>query len=150
MPLINFVGQVSTRKNFYLALCFVSNEQESSYSWTLQTLQKQLLQERIQAPRVIFSDDADSLLNACGQVFKESISLLCLWHIMKNIETRVRPLISKQLLLQDLPNQEVQMKTITLWRNAKAKFMQIVLETTKEGMEARKASFLEHLSDPIY
>jgi hypothetical protein len=68
---------------------------------------------------------------------------------MKNIETRVRPIISKQLLLQD-PNLDVLKKTIDEWRSIKAKFMQIILEPTKDGMEARKASFLEALSNPIY
>lgn len=69
---------------------------------------------------------------------------------MKNIETRVRPMISKQLLMQDLPNLEVSKKTIKEWRSVKARFMQIILEPTKDKMEARKASFLEALSDPIY
>ena len=69
---------------------------------------------------------------------------------MKNIETRVRLMISKQLLLQDLPNLDVLKKTIEEWRSVKARFMQIILEPTKDGIEARKASFLEALSDPIY
>jgi hypothetical protein len=148
MPMVNIVGQTSTRKTFYVAHCFVSNEQESSYLWTFQALQTQLVQAKIQAPGVIFSDDADALLNACGEIFKDSISLLCLWHIMKNIETRVRPIISKQM--KDLPNLEGQQKTINEWRSVKAKFMQIILEPTEDGMEARKALFLESLSDPIY
>ena len=68
---------------------------------------------------------------------------------MKNIETRVRPMISKQLLLQD-PILDISKKTIEEWRSVKARFMQIVLEPTKDRMEARKASFLEALSYPIY
>jgi hypothetical protein len=150
--MINIVGQTSTRKTFYVAHCFVNNEQESSYLWTFQALQTQLTQAKIQAPRVIFSDDADSLLNACREIFKDSTCILCLWYIMKNIETRVRPIIAKQLLLQDLhlPNLEHQKKTIHEWRSTKARFMQIILEPTEDGMEARKASFLEALSHPIY
>ena len=71
---------------------------------------------------------------------------------MKNIETRVRPTVSKQLLLQDqdLPNLDVPKKTIEEWRSIKSKFMQIILEPTEDGMEARKASFLEALSNLIY
>ena len=125
MPMINIIGQASTRKTFYLAHCFVSNEQEPSYLWTFQTLQTELIQAKIQAPRVIFSDDADALLNACREIFKDSKGLICLWHIMKNIETRVRPIIAKQLLLHDLhlPNLEHQKRTINEWRLTKARFM---------------------------
>jgi hypothetical protein len=148
--MINIVGQTSTRKTFYVAHCFVTNEQEVSYLWTFQTLYNQLIQAKIQAPRVIFSDDADAVLNACREAFKDSICLICFWHIMKNIETRVRPMIAKQLLSQDLPNSDHQKRTIKEWQSTKARFMQKVLEGTEDRMEARKASFLEALSDPSY
>ena len=148
MPMINIIGQTSTRKTFYVAHCFVNNEQESSYLWTFQALQTQLIQAKIQALRVIFSDDADALLNACREVFKDSTCILYLQHIIKNIKTRVRPIISKQLLLQDIL--DVPKKTIDEQRSIKAKFMQIILKPTQDRIEARKASFLEALSNLIY
>jgi hypothetical protein len=45
----------------------------------------------IPEPRVAVTDKEQVLLNALGIVFPDSKRVLCRWHILKNIELRVKP-----------------------------------------------------------
>lgn len=89
MPLVDIVGRAANSRTFYIACAFVSDEKEGAYQWVLERLRDALHKNQIPIPLTIFEDDAESLLAALATVFPSTTSLLCVWHIQKNIEKRL-------------------------------------------------------------
>jgi MULE transposase domain len=79
MPLFNIIGFTSTYKTFNVGFVFMSNELECNYCWALREFKK------ITEPKIISTDRELALMNAIGIVFPNTVNLLCIWHINKNI-----------------------------------------------------------------
>lgn len=141
MPLVNIVGRAANGRTFYLACAFVSDEKESAYQWVLECLRESLHKNHIPLPLTIFSDDAESLLAAIATIFPSTTSLLCIWHIQKNIEKRLRPLIAQDLLVYQEKEGDIRDEINSLWNTAKDLFSDVIFASTVEEMEAQWESF---------
>lgn len=81
MPLLDMVGLIGLNTTFYVAFAFVKSEQEEDFTWVLKQLQELLRA----LPSVVMTDRELALMNAIRNVFPAAHSLLCQWHIQKNI-----------------------------------------------------------------
>jgi hypothetical protein len=148
MPMVNIVGRSCNGKTFYVACAFVSHERECAYQWVLKSLRDLLHTRSIPLPITIFSDDAKSLLAALATVFPTTISLLCVWHIQKNIETRLRPKIAQYLLLEKAG--DIRDEINSRWSSAKGLFNQVIFAPTIADMETAWQSFQEEYAHEAF
>lgn len=84
MPLLNIVGVTATYSTFNGGFVFMREEKEPDYRWALQ----QFREYSKVTPGVIATDRDLALMNAVSDVFPESVHLLCIWHINKNIAAK--------------------------------------------------------------
>lgn len=92
MPLLNICGVTSSNKTFTVASIFLHREVEESYSWALSVLLKIIEQYQISPPRVTVTDRELALINAIESqpALKDSVNLLCRWHINMNVLTKCK------------------------------------------------------------
>ena len=84
MPFVQMVGVTSTLKTFSVCHAFINLEREENFIWVLERLKSTLEDESIM-PRVIVTDRDLALVKALSSVFRNSVHLLCRWHISENI-----------------------------------------------------------------
>lgn len=85
MPLLNIVGVTGANTTLQVAVVFLQSEEEASYQWALRVFKRMKEQHQIPDAVVCFTDQEVALINALEVVFPETPTLLCLWHIMKNV-----------------------------------------------------------------
>ncbi|GJR30188.1 PKS-NRPS hybrid synthetase [Tanacetum coccineum] len=83
MPLLHIIGVSCFNTSFYSGFAFLQKEDKDSYAWALTTFKKFLGDEN--QPYVIITDRELALINAIKDVFPSATSLLCVWHINKNV-----------------------------------------------------------------
>nr|KAJ0190011.1 hypothetical protein LSAT_V11C800449890 [Lactuca sativa] len=76
MPLLDIIGVSCFNTSFYSGFVFLKREDEDSVF-------KKTLENR--EPSVIMSDRELALMNAINMVFSNTINILCIWHIEKNV-----------------------------------------------------------------
>src|ERR1044071_2830061 len=85
MPFFEIVGVVSTWKNFNIVGAFLAHENEESYVWAIEQLEKLfILVER--EPICLVTDREKSLMNAIDRIFPNAKVHLCKRHIRTNID----------------------------------------------------------------
>lgn len=146
--MVNIVGRSANGKTFYITCAFVSYERESAYQWVLETLRDLLHTRSIPLPTTVFSDDAKSLLAALTTVLPTTISLLCIWHIQKNIETRLRPMIAQYLLLEK--DGDIRDEINSCWSSAKKLYNEVIFAPTIAEMEASWQRFKEEYAHEAF
>ncbi|CAG8563470.1 4980_t:CDS:2 [Cetraspora pellucida] len=88
-PLVSAIGinNVSNKKealaSFQIAMAWMENESEASYTWFLQTLCTEIYNTYSCLPNIFMSDKDQALRNASSKVFSESNKMLCVWHILE-------------------------------------------------------------------
>ena len=82
LPLLHILGLNAFNKSFSVAFCFLPQEKKENYSWALDQL-SQALENNI--PSVIITDRELGLISAIEDCFPSVHTLLCTWHINKNI-----------------------------------------------------------------
>jgi hypothetical protein len=75
MPLLYIIGLSPSNSLFSIAFCFMQNEQEESYKWTLQTFFSWL--NPLPFPPVLCTDRDLALLGAIKAIYPKSPHLLC-------------------------------------------------------------------------
>ncbi|XP_074265811.1 protein FAR1-RELATED SEQUENCE 5-like [Silene latifolia] len=88
MPLLDVIGISSSNKFFYSCFVFLKKEKDEDYVWALEMF-KEMIGPTFQ-PLVIVSDRDMALKKAILVVFPQSIHLLCIWHIQKNIVAKCK------------------------------------------------------------
>jgi hypothetical protein len=88
MPLLHIIGLSPSNSSFSIAFCFMQNEQEESYKWTLQTFFSWLNHSPF--PPVLCTDRDLALLGAIKSIYPRSPHLLCVWHINKNVLAKTK------------------------------------------------------------
>ncbi|KAK9676212.1 hypothetical protein RND81_11G061800 [Saponaria officinalis] len=88
MPLLDVIGISRTNKSFYSCFVFLKKEKDEDYVWALEMF-KEMIGPTFQ-PLVIVSDRDMALKKAILVVFPQSIHLLCIWHIQKNIVAKCK------------------------------------------------------------
>ena len=85
MPFFEIIGVVSTWKNFNIAGAFLAHENEESYVWAIEQLEKLfILVER--EPICLVTDREKALMNAIDHIFPKAKVHLCRRHIRTNID----------------------------------------------------------------
>jgi hypothetical protein len=148
--MVNIVGRSAIGGTFYVACAFISDEREDSYRWVLETLRDILHSRQIPLPTTTFSDDAESLLAALATVMPDTRALLCVWHIQKNIEKRLRPTITQHLLVYLEIEGDVRNEINTRWKSAKELFNQVIFAPTIYDMEALWKSFKKEFKHKVF
>jgi hypothetical protein len=92
MPLLHIIGLSPSNLSFSIAFCFMQNEQEESYKWTLQTFFSWL--NPLPFPPVLCTDRDLALLGAIKVIYPKSPHLLCVWHINKNVLAKTKQYFS--------------------------------------------------------
>jgi hypothetical protein len=116
MPLLDIVGIISLNTSFYAGFCFLPNEQQYSYEFALQCLRGRFDQLNLQHPQTILVDKDDALINAIHVIFPFTNCMICIWHINKNILTKARPFLSKEIRdTADLDDKEFQDEIHKKW-----------------------------------
>ena len=85
MPLLNVVAISPFNSTFTCCFAFLRSEQEEDYIWALERLCA--LFEGATMPSVLITDRDLALLRGITKIFPNSKSMLCSWHIEKNILT---------------------------------------------------------------
>jgi hypothetical protein len=92
MPLLHIVGLSPSNSSYSIALCFMQNEQEESYKWTLQTFFSWL--NPLPFPLVLCTDRDLALVGVIKSICPRSPHLLCVWHINKNVLAKTKQYFS--------------------------------------------------------
>lgn len=88
LPAIHFQAVTPIGKTASISLAFVTNEEEASYQLAVSTFRELVIGD---SPiEVLLTDDEDALKNALTAVFPAIPQLLCLWHVNKNVLTKVQ------------------------------------------------------------
>ncbi|ODM20249.1 hypothetical protein SI65_03302 [Aspergillus cristatus] len=106
MPMLDINGVTATGSTFFAAVAFIHNEQQPSYDFALTSLCGVYEQLGLEPPCTILTDKEKALINACKGVFPDAYTMICLWHVNKNILSKARPIIHKELLdsMETLPD----------------------------------------------
>jgi hypothetical protein len=96
MPLLNIVGMVPNNMSFFAASVFLSGEADVDFEWAFQYLKGVYDAHGIRYPKVFFTDGDLAQSGAIAEVFPNAVNLLCIWHVNKNIEKRMRPLFREE------------------------------------------------------
>jgi hypothetical protein len=83
MPFISFVGLNNHRKTTIFWCTIVSNENEATYIWVLQTFLREMCQQK---PKVVIIAMEAALIRAIRNVLPDVWHRLCGWHIDKNMK----------------------------------------------------------------
>ncbi|MBW0570830.1 hypothetical protein O181_110545 [Austropuccinia psidii MF-1] len=84
--LFHIFGFSSTNKTFSGAFCFIKNEAEPSYTWSLnQYIEKILKNTNLVPPPVIVIERDMSLKNSLKKLFPDYKVMLCIWHINRDV-----------------------------------------------------------------
>ena len=82
-PLLEIVGVTSTELTFPVVFVFMNHEYEDNYTWAMERL-KNVMGSNI-FPEVIVTDRELALMNTIHKLFPTMTTLLCRWHISKNM-----------------------------------------------------------------
>jgi hypothetical protein len=85
IPLLNMVAVTGQNTSIQLAVVFLQSENERSYTWAIALLRTLLEKNNIKPPLVFFTDQEVALVNALEIVFPQSATILCVWHVIKNV-----------------------------------------------------------------
>lgn len=85
LSLLIISGQIALHINFYVAFCFMTQEKQEDYEWTLRQLKRLYAQLLFSDSMIIVIDMKRELMNVARFVFSNTSHLLCLWHINKNV-----------------------------------------------------------------
>ncbi|GKD78576.1 PKS-NRPS hybrid synthetase [Tanacetum coccineum] len=83
IPLLDIIGVTCFNTSFYSGFVFLEKEDKDHYVWALSVFKK-ILSDSNQ-PSVIISDRELALMNTIKDEFPTTTSLLCVWHIKKNV-----------------------------------------------------------------
>jgi hypothetical protein len=82
MPLAHIIGISPFFTTFTIGFAFIPKEETCDYEWVL-TILKEALNGN--CPNFIVTDKEDALISASRTVFPLAKSILCRWHINKNV-----------------------------------------------------------------
>jgi hypothetical protein len=99
LPLLEIIGFTSTNSSFFICFIFMSNENEINYKWSINQLKNLVFKEK--SPKVIITDCELALINAIESELPTATHFLCIWHIQKNIKSKVLKYINDIKLVNE-------------------------------------------------
>ena len=89
LPLLEFVGVTSTYLTYSIAFAYMMSEKEESVTWALEKC-RGLFKSVNMSPEVVVTDRDNALMKAVDEVFPKATTLLCEYHIGKNVRARCK------------------------------------------------------------
>ena len=89
MPLLVMVRTSYLNTTFYLGFAFLAEEKEEDYTWALEQVRNIYNEFPLPGPGVVVTDRDIALLNALHTILPQSHTILCIWHINKNVLAKV-------------------------------------------------------------
>jgi hypothetical protein len=89
MPLMHFAAPTANHNYFSTAFCLLSGETEEDYQWAIEQYQR-VVRRGLPHPDIFATDDSAALKNAIRSVFPDIPQLICMFHINKHVEQRIR------------------------------------------------------------
>ncbi|XP_056697882.1 uncharacterized protein [Spinacia oleracea] len=109
-------------KNFVAGFAFLQDEKKDSFEWALRCVRA--LFDPDHMPEVIVTDREYALIHAIDDVFSKSQHMLCIRHIVKNVEARVKLDTRSALFASGFLRQKLSMKqTVESSHNALKRFL---------------------------
>jgi MULE transposase domain len=96
MPLLNIVGMAPNNMSFFAASVFLPGEADVDFKWVFQYLKGVYDAHEIRYPKIFLTNGDLTQSGAIAEVFPNAVNLLCIWHVNKNIEKRMRPLFREK------------------------------------------------------
>jgi len=92
MPLLNICGSTSSKSSPNLAICFMKDGTEPSFTWVLGTLVDLIRELDVPTSTCICTDRDQALMNALANspVFGRISHVLCQWRINMNVITKTK------------------------------------------------------------
>jgi len=121
MPLIHFMAVTGIGKTVSIAMCFVASESEPMYRRAV-SMFRQLIIGSVKI-EVFLTDDDTSLKNALSAFYPSTPQLLCIWHINKNVETKVNKVWRVNTMSDEdnAANKEKRLDFLAKWQQASLK-----------------------------
>ncbi len=85
MLLLIIIEVIALNIFFFIEFCFMKVEKTANYVWVLKQLKLLYTELNLSNSTVILTDCKRDLINALQSVFHESLHLLYIWHIDKNV-----------------------------------------------------------------
>jgi hypothetical protein len=85
--LLEFVGVTSTKMMFSIAFDYMMFQKEDNVSWALKRCRDQL-HSKDTSSKVVVTDQKNALMNVVNTVFLEASSLICEYHIRRNVREK--------------------------------------------------------------
>ncbi|KAF0726869.1 hypothetical protein Ae201684P_010581 [Aphanomyces euteiches] len=143
MPLLNFIGVSGMNTTLHLAHCFMAGESTDDYTWALTTLKECLSSHAILSPSVILVDRDLALLNALDTSFPNVPALLCLWHVVKAVETHARRTFQKVPDISRTNSNDTNLVDSPQHRKFCDTFISMIRATTEESYNQYHAQLWE-------
>ncbi|KAL7205966.1 hypothetical protein ACSBR2_018806 [Camellia fascicularis] len=155
LPLLEIVGVTSTKKAFSVGFAYLQYEREDKYAWALGILRSLMNENSL--PNVIVSDRELSLMNAIAMIFPQATSLLCRWHINKNVLAKCKKLFEKKEKLDMFitswnmlvmsSSEEVYMQRFVLLQNEFTFYVEALQYVTSSWLDTYKERFVTTWTD---
>jgi len=129
LPLIEFIGNTSTMKTFYISFAYMMSERQDNVNWALERCHE-LLHPKDLYPKVVVTDRDNALINVVETVFPNATTLLCSYHIGQNVRANCRT-DCKVKDLKDMDGEEI--KSGSVVKTVMAASMDIVDSETGEA-----------------
>ena len=153
MPLMNIVGVEANNASFFVGFGFISDEQQPSFEFLLRCLRGLYSQLNLpmHGPETILTDKDDALINAIAAIFPDTKSMICLWHINKNILSKAKWAIHRSLLRQiSSSHPEFDSQIDLKWEEMLHHWMAVVLAFTEEEMLQKWREFVEYYKEEVF
>ncbi|XP_024632927.1 protein FAR1-RELATED SEQUENCE 5 [Medicago truncatula] len=89
LPLLEFVGNTSTMKTFYIAFAYMIYERQDNVYWALERC-REMLHSKDLYPKVVVTDRDNALINVVENVFPKATTMLCSYHIGQNVRAKCK------------------------------------------------------------
>jgi hypothetical protein len=96
MSLLNIVEMTLNNMSFFAASVFLSGEIDVNFEWAFKQLKEIYDVHDLLYPKVILTDADGAQARVIKEIFLNIIHLLCIWHINKNIQKKIKPLFKKE------------------------------------------------------
>ncbi|KAJ9556431.1 hypothetical protein OSB04_011045 [Centaurea solstitialis] len=92
MVFVPFIGIDNHKRSVVVGAALTSGETAEDYTWVLKAFMKAHGRE----PKFVITDQCPAMKKAIPAVFPGSVHRLCMWHIIKNVKSRISARLAKE------------------------------------------------------
>ncbi|KUF79174.1 hypothetical protein AM588_10000109 [Phytophthora nicotianae] len=131
LPLLNIIAMTNMNTVLPIAQCWLSGEKEDDFLWALEQLQCMMTEYAISKPTIIITDRDQACMNALDRSFPDVPSLVCRWHMNRNVLAKTRTLFGQVEIENPAPGQDKYENTV-----ATDQFMELYYDAVESPSEA--------------